>query len=257
VRFGEHGSRGSINPGGRKGESFTSTLSAHRPLLLASAPEHHVPFRFLLAFAARLAFARHRRLHWHHPANPGAGPAAVALLDGDGVRAARARERQPAGAERGRTTPGVDRPAGCGSGAQPAIRLRCHLHPPPRARLRSAGEPLHARAVPPLRHGAAQLRPECDLAGGYLRQRLRGVPGDPSELGSLGPPLPHGATHALHAGAAGAPRGARRRDDDLAAGVTQGILHSLHDDLQQHGVGAGWFYLCNDEPDLPPTPASC
>jgi hypothetical protein len=32
------------------------------------------------------------------------------------------------------------------------------------------------------------------------------------------------------------PRGARRRDVDFAAGVAQGILHSLHDD-QQRRVG--------------------
>jgi hypothetical protein len=31
---------------------------------------------------------------------------------------------------------------------------------------------------------------------------------DPSELGSLGPPFPRGATHAHHAEAEGAPRGA-------------------------------------------------
>jgi hypothetical protein len=38
---------------------------------------------------------------------------------------------------------------------------------------------------------------------------LRGIPGDPSELGSLGPPLPRGAAHRHHAGAEGAPRDAR------------------------------------------------
>jgi hypothetical protein len=58
-------------------------------------------------------------------------------------------------------------------------------------------------------------------------------------LGSLGPPLPRGAAHALHTGAAGAPRGARQQDVYFAAGVTQGTLHSLHDDFQQHGMGAG------------------
>jgi hypothetical protein len=80
--------------------------------------------------------------------------------------------------------------------------------------------------------------PERDLAGGYLRQRLRGVLGDPSKLGSLGSPLPHGAAHAHYARAAGAPRGAHWQQDDFATGVAQGILHSLHDDLQQHRVGA-------------------
>jgi hypothetical protein len=53
--------------------------------------------------------------------------------------------------------------------------------------------------MPRLRRGAAQLHPERNLAGGYLRRRLRGVPGDPGELGSLGPPLPRGAAHTLHA----------------------------------------------------------
>jgi hypothetical protein len=53
--------------------------------------------------------------------------------------------------------------------------------------------------VPPLRSGVAQLHPERDLAGGYLRRHLLGVSGDPSELGSLGPPLPRGAAHARHA----------------------------------------------------------
>jgi hypothetical protein len=94
-------------------------------------------------------------------------------------------------------------------------------------------------AVLPLWRGAAQFCAECDHAGSHLCHRVRGIHGDPSELGSLGPPFPRGAAHALHAGAASAPRGARRRDDHFAAGVTQGILHSLHDDFQQCGMGAG------------------
>jgi hypothetical protein len=73
--------------------------------------------------------------------------------------------------------------------------------------------------------------PERNLAGGHLRRRVRGVPGDPDELGPLGLPLPRGDAHAFYAGAAGAPRGARRRDVYFAVGVTQGILHSLHDDF--------------------------
>jgi hypothetical protein len=78
----------------------------------------------------------------------------------------------------------VDRPAGGGSGAQPVVRLRRQLRPLPRAWLRGAGEPLPARAVLPLRRGAAQLRAERDLAGGHVHRRVRGVPGDPSKLGS-------------------------------------------------------------------------
>jgi hypothetical protein len=179
----------------------------------------------------------------------------VAPIDSDGVRVARAREWRPASAEHRRATPGVDRPTGGGPRAQPAVRLRRQLRPPPRAWLHGAGEPLHMRAVLPLRRGAAQLRAERDLAGGHLRRRVRGIPGDPNKLGSMGPSFPRRAAHALHAGATGAPRGARQRGVNFAAGVTQGTLHSLHDDFQQHGMGAGWFYLCNDEPGLPPSPA--
>jgi hypothetical protein len=29
------------------------------------------------------------------------------------------------------------------------------------------------------------------------------------------------------------------------------MLHPLHDDFQQHGVGAGWFYIHNDGDGLP------
>jgi hypothetical protein len=99
----------------------------------------------------------------------------VATLDGDGVCATRARERWPAGAKRGRATPSVDRPAGGGSGAPPAVRLRRQLHPPSRAWLRGAGEPLHVRAVLPLQRGAAQLRPERNLAVGLCKGFL-GIP---------------------------------------------------------------------------------
>jgi hypothetical protein len=56
-----------------------------------------------------------------------------------------------------------------------------------------------ARIVLPLWGGAAQLCAQHDLAGGHLRRCLRGAPGDPCELGSLGPSLPHGAAHAHHA----------------------------------------------------------
>jgi hypothetical protein len=93
--------------------------------------------------------------------------------------------------------------------------------------------------VLPLRGAVAQLHPERDLVGGYLRRCLRGVPGDPDKLGSMGPPLPRGAAHAHHAGAAGASRGVRRWHVDLTMGVAHGILHSLHDDLQQRRVVAG------------------
>jgi hypothetical protein len=170
-------------------------------------------------------------------ANHGVGSAAVEPLDGDEVLPERARERRPAGAECGWAARGVDCSTGDGSGAQPAVRLYRQLHPTPRARLRRAGEPLHVRTVLPLRGGFAQLRPQRDFTGSHLHRRLRGIPGDPSELGSLGPPLPRGA--ASHARSTGAPRGMHRRLVDLAAGLGQGVLHPLHDDLQQRGMGEG------------------
>jgi hypothetical protein len=75
--------------------------------------------------------------------------------------------------------------------------------------------------------------PQCDLAGGHLRRRLRGVPRDPNELGSLGPSVPCGAAHGRHARGTGAPAGARRRPVDLTAGLAQGVLNPLHNDIQQ------------------------
>jgi hypothetical protein len=151
----------------------------------------------------------------------------------------------------------VDRSAGGGSGAQPVVRLCGQLHLAPLTWLHRAGEPLHARTMPPLQGGVAQLRPQRDFAGGHLRQRLRGVSGDPSELGSLGPPLLHGAAYAHHARTAGAPCGARRRTIDLAAGLAQGVLHPLHDELQQRGVGEGMVLPPQRRARPPPTPARC
>jgi hypothetical protein len=49
----------------------------------------------------------------------------------------------------------------------------------------------------------------------------------------------------------------RRRPVDLFAGLTQGVQPALHDDIQQQGVGEGWFYHRNDGAGLPPTPARC
>jgi hypothetical protein len=43
----------------------------------------------------------------------------------------------------------------------------------------------------------------------------------------------------LHTLSTPEPRGARRRDVHFTAGVAQGVLHSLHDDFQQRGMGAG------------------
>jgi hypothetical protein len=87
--------------------------------------------------------------------------------------------------------------------------------------------------VLPLQRGTAQLHAERDLAGGQVSRRVRGIPGDPSELGSLGSPFPRGAAHSHHDKGEGASCSVRRRRVDLAAGDTQGTLHPLHDDLQQ------------------------
>jgi hypothetical protein len=87
--------------------------------------------------------------------------------------------------------------------------------------------------------GAPQLRPLRDFARGHLRWHLRGVPGDPSELGSLGAPIPCGAAHSLHGRDTGASGGAYWRLDDRAAGLTQRVVPTVHDDIQQRGVGEG------------------
>jgi hypothetical protein len=86
---------------------------------------------------------------------------------------------------------------------------------------------------------------------------VRGLPGGPSELGSLGSSLPRGAAHAFYAGVEDTPRGARRRHDDRVAEHVQGALRPLHDDFQQHGVGAGVVLPPNNGAGLPPTPARC
>jgi hypothetical protein len=59
-------------------------------LLLVSAPERRVPLHFHSPLASPLLAITY--CNGAHPANPGAGPAAVASLDGDGLRVERARE---------------------------------------------------------------------------------------------------------------------------------------------------------------------
>jgi hypothetical protein len=59
----------------------------------------------------------------------------------------------------------------------------------------------------------------------------------------------------LHTLSTPEPRGARRRDVYFAAGVTQGILHSLHNDFQQRGMGAGVVLPPQRRAWPPPTPA--
>jgi hypothetical protein len=79
-----------------------------------------------------------------------------------------------------------------------------------------------------------------------------GLPGHPSELGSLGSPLPRGAAHADYAGAEDLPRAACRRHDDHVEEHAQGALHPLHDDFQQRGVGADVVLPPQRQRVLPP-----
>jgi hypothetical protein len=62
--------------------------------------------------------------------------------------------------------------------------------------------------VLPLRRGVAQLHAQHDSSSGDVRRRVRGFPGDPHQLGSLGTPLLRRTAHAGHAGAED-PRAAR------------------------------------------------
>jgi hypothetical protein len=94
-------------------------------------------------------------------------------------------------------------------------------------------------AVLPQQGGAPQFRAQCRIAGGHLCRRLLGVPRDPSELGSLGSPLPRGAPHPRHGRDAGASGGSRRRPDARAVGYTQGVVPTVHDDFKQRGLGEG------------------
>jgi hypothetical protein len=106
-------------------------------------------------------------------------------------------------------------------------------------------------------YGVSQLHPEHDFAGGHLRRRMRGVPGDPRELGPLGPLVLRGAAHARHSRDTSALGGARRWPVDLAAGLTQRVLSALHDDIQQRGVGEGVVLPSQRRRRPPPTPARC
>jgi hypothetical protein len=66
-----------------------------------------------------------------------------------------------------------------------------------------------------------------------------GFPGDPSELGPLDPLVPCGAADPCHGRDTGASRGACRRPDVHTAGLAQGVVPAVHDDIQQRGVGEG------------------
>jgi hypothetical protein len=118
-------------------------------------------------------------------------------------------------------------------------------------------EPLHAGALPPLRHGVTQLRAERDFAGGHICGRLRRVSGDPGQLGALATPLPRGALHAADDGAEDPPRGTRRRHVARPADAVQGRLHPLHHDDEQRRPGAGMVLLAQRRARPPPTPVWC
>jgi hypothetical protein len=61
-----------------------------------------------------------------------------------------------------------------------------------------------------------------------------------------------GAAHAADVGAEDSPRGARRRLGARGAELAQGGIHPLHDDLQQHGLGAGLVLPPQRRPWPPP-----
>jgi hypothetical protein len=99
--------------------------------------------------------------------------------------------------------------------------------------------------------------PQRDFENGYLRRRLRGVPGDPNELGSLGAPFPRRAAHPRHRGDVSEPGGACRRPDVLATGIAQGIVPAVYDDVQQHRVGEGVVLPLQRQCWPPRTPTRC
>jgi hypothetical protein len=82
-------------------------------------------------------------------------------------------------------------------------------------------------------------------------------PGDPSELGSPGPPVPRGAAYAVDVGAEDSPRGERRRLGARGAELAQGGIHPLHDDFRQRGLGVGVVLPPQRRPRPPPTSARC
>jgi hypothetical protein len=109
--------------------------------------------------------------------------------------------------------------------------------------------------MPPLRRGAAQLRLKRNLAGGHLRWRVRGVPGDPDELGfwvhlfrtklhTLSTPELR-VRCAVRGGGMSISLREPRREFYIPCTMTSNNAE----------WGQGWFYLRNDEPGLPPTPA--
>jgi hypothetical protein len=99
--------------------------------------------------------------------------------------------------------------------------------------------------------------PNTIITGGHLGRRLRGVPGDPSELGPLGAPVPRGAPHPCHGRGVGASGGSRRRPDVGDAGFTQGTIPDVHDDFEQCGLGEGVVLPLQRQHRPPPTSVRC
>jgi hypothetical protein len=163
ARFRERGSLRSINCKRGGCESLTSPLSVCSPCFSLPVPGCAPPclHQSLLRSRAIAALTSPLARNGSTPTDRSAGSLAMDAVDSDEVRLARAREWQSVGAKRGGGAPGVDRSTGDGPGAQPAVRLRRQLHRASRAWLHRAGEPIHARVVPPLRGGAPQLHPNA------------------------------------------------------------------------------------------------
>jgi hypothetical protein len=179
----------------------------------------------------------------------------VEPLDGDEAHVGQACERRSARAKCGWAARSVDSPAGGGSGSQPAVRLCHQFHSPPRARLRSTGEPLHARAVPPLRGGVAQLRPNAISQVATFVSVCEGFLGIPAnwdlwvhlfrtEQHTLTTPEPQ-VRRAVRTGSKTISLRESRREFYIPYTMT-----SNNTEWER-----GWFYLRNDESGLPPTPA--
>jgi hypothetical protein len=178
-------------------------------------------------------------------------------VDGDRVHLARARERRSAGVKCGGVTPGVDRAAGDGSAAQPAIRLRRQL-----IKHHECGF-----AVPASRF----MRGLCHHYGVELHNFAPNVISQAATFvgvceGFLGIPMNwdlwvHLFRAELHTLATARTRVHR-------AVCVGGLSIALRDSRREFYLPCtmtsnnaewerGWFYLRNDSTGLPPTPARC
>jgi hypothetical protein len=208
----------------------------------------HAPLPSLLLILARDGSAA---------ANRSARAPILDPVDGDTICSKRASQRRAVGAERGRGAPGVDRPVGVGLRAQPVVQFTSSVS----SGFTSAASPRRrsasCRGCATTTGWSFTTSPQRDIAGGNLHPHLRGVPWDPSELGPLGPPVLRGAAYPRHGRDAGAPGGSRQRPDILAAGVMQGIVPVVHNDVEQRGLGEGVVLPLQRWCRPPPTPARC